>query len=303
MRRLHYLATPLVLWFFFLYNIERLIEPMNLAPFLYVYTALCAVLVIALPHGKRLTLGGLIIITEIVYLAIKRQLGDELAGPLLSTTLTEMSAVAITVWVSHLIGMRLEYLQETLTSLAVGQINEEVQSFDSGQGLIYREIRRARRYGRPLALLAVAAAGEPRKGQHNNGAEPLPLQRFAGEMQREFLRRYLLTQLANLLVETLDDSAIITQRAGHFVILLPEIGDEQLAELRKQLERAAEEKINLKLRIGASTFPDRAVTFERLLEQAEAQMMNKRQPAQEAVPILSKGMEKLPTGIEHLSSS
>jgi hypothetical protein len=296
MRRLHHLATPLVLWFFFLYNIERLIEPMNLASFLYIYTALCAVLVLVLPSLKALTLGGVIVLAELIFLIGKRQFGYELVGPFLPITLTEMSAVAITLWLSNLIGLRLEHLQETLTSLAVGQMSEEVQTFDSGQGQIYREIRRARRYGRPLTLLAIATGDEPVTGQRNDFAEPLPLQRFVGEMQREVLSRYLLTRLANLLVEELEDSSVITQRDGHFVILLPEVGYEQLPELLKKLEQAAHEKINLKLRIGVSTFPDRAVTFERLLEQAESQMLSKRPPAQEPVSIL-------PTGIEKLSSS
>jgi hypothetical protein len=296
MRRLHYLVTPLVAWFFLLYNIERLIEPINLASFVYVYTALCAILLVSLPRFKQLSTLWLIALLLGVYLILKNQLGYEIAGQYLPITITEMSAIAITVFMSDFIGRRLEQLQETLTNLAVAELSDEVKPFGTGQGQIYREVRRARRYQRPLALLAISVTDESFKVSQDHFARAVPLHRFLGEVQREIMKKYIATRLGNLLVEVLEDSAVVTQRDSHFVTLLPETAREDITNVLKKLESAAEEKLGLKLKIGVSTFPDRAVTFETMLEQAEAEMMRQ-------APLTNGHVTLIPTGVKKLSSS
>jgi hypothetical protein len=42
----------------------------------------------------------------------------------------------------------------------------------------------------------------------------------------------------------------------------------------RKLQLAAKEKLGLQLKIGMSTFPDEAVTFESMLANAETAMMN-----------------------------
>jgi GGDEF domain-containing protein len=97
------------------------------------------------------------------------------------------------------------------------------------------------------------------------------------------MKKYINTRLANLLTEELEDSAVITQRNDHFVMLLPEVSSDEAPSVLKKLKSAAEDKLSLKLKVGVSTFPDRAVTFETLLEQAEAEMM--QQPVSNNRPV------------------
>jgi hypothetical protein len=273
MKRLHYLVALMIVWFFLLYNIERLVEPINLASFVYGYTALCAMVLIGLPNLKRVPTLWLAALSLIPYLALKLQLGHTIAGQLLPITVTEMSAIVVTVLLSDAIGQRIERLRKTMTSLVVGQVGEEIQPFSTGQADIYREIRRARRHQRPLSLLAVSATEEPINLAPGQATSDIPLHRFLEEVQGDVMKKYVNTRLANLLVEEFEDTAVITQRDRHFVILLPETNAEGVADVLARLARAAEKKLRLQLKVGVSTFPDRAVTFETLLEQAETAML------------------------------
>ncbi|MFN8494888.1 MAG: hypothetical protein U0350_45210 [Caldilineaceae bacterium] len=284
MTRLYYLVIPLVVWFSLLFNIERLAQQLNIAPFFYGFTAICAVLIVLLPKLHKIPLQLLFAMALLPYLAIKYYWGFPISsGAALSITLTEISALGLTVVLSALTGRRLEELQETLTSLMIGQMSKEVQSFGTGQGLIYREVRRARRHQRPLALLAISPADTSLRVSLDEVSGKAPFNRFVEDVQREIVKKYIFARIANLLIEQLEDSCIVTQREEHFVTLVPETSREDLQSIVKKLESAAEEKLGIKLRIGMATFPDEEITFEALLERAEAGMNTTKSPASELI--------------------
>jgi GGDEF domain-containing protein len=101
-----------------------------------------------------------------------------------------------------------------------------------------------------------------------------PLHRFIEDIKREVVTKYIAKHMAILFAEELEDSAIVTQRDNHFVMLLPETRREDVTAIANRLQAAASRLLGLKLNVGASTFPDEAVTFETLLERAEAEMIN-----------------------------
>ena len=100
------------------------------------------------------------------------------------------------------------------------------------------------------------------------------------EAQDEIINEYVSARVADLLVKELHNSDIILQRDEHFVTLLPETDRETAVKVIKRIEKAAKEKLNLDLQIGYSTFPDEAVTFETLLDNAETRM-DSPQPSNE----------------------
>lgn len=274
MTRLYYLVIPLVLWFFLINNIERFTQqPIGFAPFFYGVLALCAILLIMLPQLHRMSLQLLLAVTLLPYILLEYFFGHAIGAQYLPITVTEISALGLTVVLSTLTGRRLEELQETLTGLMIGEVSKEVEPFGTGQSLLYREIRRARRHQRPLALLAITAADDFLKVSLDQSVNRAPLNRFVEDVQHEIVKKYVFVHVSNLLIEELGDSAIVTQRDEHFVTLLPETGREDIVEIVKNLESVAEEKLGLRLKIGVSTFPDEEVTFETLLQRAEIDMM------------------------------
>jgi hypothetical protein len=263
-------------WFFLLYNVERLVAPINIASFVYILAAVLVFLIILLPKLGRISFHWLFLMALSLFFVLKNLLGYEIAGTNLPVTIIEISVLGFTIILAQLTGQRFEALQEALTSLTIGPLEEEIQSFGTGQGQIYREIRRARRHQRPAALLSIAATKTASPPIQNHVAEDVPLRRFLEEVQREILQKYVSARIANLLVSELGDLAIVTQRNDHFVTLLPETDRDSLQEVIHKLRAAAAEKLGLELQIGMSTFPDEAVTFETMLEQAEAEMANTR---------------------------
>lgn len=285
MRQLRYFIMALVAWFFIFYNIERLIAPINLASFVYVFAVAITVLLLLSVQLVRLALPWLFAIILPLYFAIKWLLGLEIGGANLPLTITELSAIIITTGLARMIGVQLEEWRKIVTSLTIGDLHAEHQPFETGQAQIYREIRRARRHQRSAALLAIAAVDSSTESVAKR-LQGTPLYRFLEEVQRETLDKYVSARIAELLVAELGDLAIVTKRDDHFVTLLPETDGDRVQEIMRKLQVAAKEKLGLQLKIGATTFPDKAVTFETMLENAEAEMLNAK------APVNGRNMEK-----------
>ena len=272
MRRLFSYQVGIILWFFLLYNIERLIAPINIASFVYIFAAAIAVLILVLPVLYELTSTRLFLLALIPFFLLKVVLGYEIAGQNLPITITEMTAVYITLILTRLLGQDLSQIRNEIIQLTIGNFKNGVNGFSDGQAEIFREVRRARHYNRPAALLTVAASSE---------SVELAMKRFIEEARNGIAKSYINARVAKLLEGQLKDSDIITKYDNYFVILLPETSREQVPTVIKRLKKSATENLELHLKIGFSTFPDEAVTFSGLLEQAEIKML-RPEPAAEA---------------------
>lgn len=273
MNRLRYLMVALFTWFFFFYNIERISKPINIATFVYLFVFVCGVLVVTLPVVQRMPLYWPFLIALPPYFFLKIYLGYEIGGTKIPITVTEICAIWLTIVLSGQIGKGLQELWKAVSDLTIGQVGKRPVRFEAGQGQIYREIRRARRYQRPAVLMAISPVEA--SVEHS-------LDRFMQEAQHEIIHQYVSARIAKLLVEHLEDSDIIVQRDKHFVTLLPETNQKRVDALVKELEAAAEKQLGLQFKIGISTFPDEAVTFGKLLEHAEERMNSSTPTANES---------------------
>lgn len=277
MTQLRYLIIAMCTWLFLLYNIERLAAPINIASFVYVFVIGCALLLLISPQLSKLSLHWIFAIILPPYFLLKQLFDLEIGGGNLPLTVTELSAVALATVLARRISLQLDEWRKVITSLTIGQFKDDLQPFDTGQAQIYREIRRARRHHRAAALLAVSAP-EMSAESTQERLQETPLYRFIEEIQRETLEKYVSARLADLLVNELGDLAIVTHRNNHFITLLPETDRAELDEVIRKLELAAKEKLGIQLKVGVSTFPDEAVTFETMLEHAELEMVNDKLP-------------------------
>lgn len=275
MRQLRYLTIALCGWFFVLYNIERLIAPINIDSFVYVLVGAITVLLLLSVQLCQLALPWLFVGILPFYLGLKWLFGLENGDDNLALIITELSALTLSTILARMVSLQIEEWRKVITSLTIGDLHDEHQPFETGQAQIYREIRRARRHQRAAALLAVTAV-ETSGESTTKRLQETPLYRFVEEVRRETLEKYVSARLAELLVAELGDLAIVTKRNNHFVTLLPETDRERLQEITRKLQLAAKEKLGLQLKIGMSTFPDEAVTFESMLENAETEMVNNK---------------------------
>jgi hypothetical protein len=273
MQQLRYFIIALCGWFFLLYNVERLVAPINIASFVYGLVIAITSLLLLSVRLNQLALSWLFAIILPLYFGLKWLFGYGTGSENLALTVTELSVITLTTILARMIGQQIEEGRKIITSLTIGEVYNESQPFETGQAQIYREIRRARRHQRAAALLTITVVETtPEAGAKR--LQDTPLYRFVEEIRRETVEKYVSARLAELLTAELGDLAIVTKRDDHFVTLIPEANRERVQEIMHNLQLAAKEKLGVQLKIGTATFPDEAVTFERMLENAETEMSN-----------------------------
>ena len=124
------------------------------------------------------------------------------------------------------------------------------------------EIRRARRYERPLALLAIA-------GEHlvlEGGTARPAAASLAPPAHLGFL------WLGLFLRDTMRELDVVAYSAEHqlYVALLPETGPAQVRGAIRRIGSAAQERMQLRLRTGLAEFPNDGGTVESLFDHARA---------------------------------
>lgn len=250
-------------WLFVFYNVERLHAPINIGSFVYVLAAVASLPLIFFARLQKVRSLWLIGPLVPLILVLKVWFGYPVFGASLPLTITEVGAVALTIVLARRIGASLEELGQSAVDSLISHLNIRSKPFEHGQSDIYREVRRARTFKRPLALLAVSAKPE---------AVELELDRFTKEVERETVRSYVQARIAELLTNETKDCDIITQHNGQFTALLPETDRDLAQDLIDRISQASKERLGVELDFGVSTFPDDEVTFVRLLESAQKQM-------------------------------
>jgi GGDEF domain-containing protein len=259
--KLYVLAS--ILWWFVFYNTERLVSPINLASFVYVLAPVYAALIILSPHINQRRLWWIALAGMVPFFILKATRGYEIGGMNMPLTVTEMASLFTTIFISWQIGRRIESLRAEILRLTIGSSSVAARPFQNAQAECYREIRRARHYNRPAALLSISPTKE---------SMDLSINRFIQEAQTSIMRQYITARTADLLRSTLKETDVITMRNSHFLVLLPETTGDHLPSIINRLQDSAQDQLGLSLNVGVSTFPDDAITFESLVEQAEKRM-------------------------------
>lgn len=281
MKRLRFLTVTIVLWFFLLYNIERLSQPINISSTAYIFVAVVAALTILAPSLHRAPLWLILSGPIALFLALKAWLGYHLWGSAIPLTVTETSFIALTILLARQVNHVLGEFEQGVAHITIEIVGKLTEPFATGQGEMYREVRRARTHGRPLSLMIV---GIEEKTLQN------ALPRMVAEAQDAMKEHLALSGIARVMDEELKDYHIIAKQNNHFVVLLPEAEQKDLATLESQLREAVSERMDITVKIGTSSLSDEIVTFERLVEEAAAAMETTQEPS------LSPG--SLTSGIE-----
>ena len=270
MKRLRFLIATIILWLFLVYNIERLSQPINMSSASYILIAIVAALTILVPWLHRAPLYLITGSPVALFLAIKSWLGLRLWGPAIPLTVTEMSFIALTSLLARQVSHVLGEFDEAVTGLTIEMVGEPTEPFTVGQGEMYRELRRARAYQRPLSLMTIGIEEET---LHNI------LPRIVAEAQQAMKKHLALSGVAKVLDNELEDHHIIAKQNNHFVVLLPETEPQDMATLEGQLREAVATRMGIALKIGTSSLSDDIVTFEKLVEEATDAMKIQDKPS------------------------
>jgi len=269
MKRMRFLVAILIMWLFLFYNIERLSEPIDINRVAYTLVPIMAVLVILVPRLRKVPLGVLVVGPIPIFLVLKAGVGSRVWGKAIPLTVTEICVIALTTILARWVGNGLSEFESAIAHITIGKVGRLPEPFSTGQGEMYREVRRARHHQRPLTLMAIGVEEESVK---------VALDRMVQEVQRAMMKQYVLSGVSKTLCNELADYDIIAQRNDHFLALLPEITPEKLTDLVERLRKTVSERVGITLQIGTASFPEDAVTFESLVEKAVWEMDAESEP-------------------------
>jgi hypothetical protein len=202
----------------------------------------------------------LLLLLLAVQLGLKYAFGYPIAGAFLPVTCMEFLALAITALIARWASFVFADLHAAAFGNLVGNFQNRSQAFATGQGDLYREVRRARVFERPLAFLAM----EPAPGSIEAAKD-----RFTREVMLRMQRQYVDARLADLLSRRLKDCDVIARRNGHFVAALPEADRDAAIKVSRRLQMDARKELGIDLRFGICICPDEEATFIGLLQGAE----------------------------------
>ncbi len=249
------------------FNIERLdfgIEnALNIQTFVYVLVLLVTTIILILPvfSQYRVTLAigfalGLYLIGKIVFLVDRPFFG----GIYTYVSITEMAFLAIIAFISQRLSQSLNEFQQGLEAMTMSLGGGHLQTISKASGDIRREITRSRHYHRPLSIIVV----EPDQQSFDHA-----LPKIFEELQRETINRYARVKLARLMHQHLRlmDLVLEEDEGNRFVILCPEADDRGAAVIVGRIQTVMSQ-IGIVAHCSAATFPEDALTFEGLLNQA-----------------------------------
>jgi hypothetical protein len=272
MRRLRFWIIVTGIWLTFFFNIERIIFEQFDANIIrsdtYIFVAIVALVPLLLPRLNSLSFSSILIIATAVFLYLWYQnprwgqsvvLNYPQANAMSMLTILQINAILLTGLLSRQISYSTNEFEDVIAKITFGHIGARPAPFAEEQSDMYREVRRAARYGRPLAMVAI-------KIDEKSIQYPLPA--IIKDVQNAMMKEFTLASIAKSLDENLLSFDIIALRDNYFIVTVPETAAQDISPLVQRLENAIEDKLGIAARIGAVSFPKDAVTFEHLVELA-----------------------------------
>ncbi len=259
MKQIRFRVVVLICWLISIYGIGRLLDPLYITAVTSAMLLIVAVLTLLAPGLARAPVGVILAIPTLIFLVLKAAAGATVLGTGALLTITELCVIAITILLARWVSSAVNEFESAIAHITIGRRGYTPEPPMAGSGSIYREIRRARNYERPLALMAIAV--EEKSVQ-------IALDRMVQEAQLTLMKQYALSGVSRVLCEELEDCNVVVQSNGHFLIGLPEVTPEQLPALMERLRQLVSEQVGVSLKIGTASLPSDGLTYEGLQDKA-----------------------------------
>lgn len=272
MRQLRFWIIITGVWLTFFFNIEKVIFQEFGANIIrsdtYIFVAIVALAALLLPRLSNLSFAVLLIIVTAIFLyvwykdprwtrSVYAYYPQANAASLL--IILQINAIILTGLLTRQTSYGLREFEDVIANITFGHIGKRPVPFAEEQSEMYREVRRAARYGRPLAIIAVKV---------NEDTIQTPLPQMVKEVQKAMMKEFTLAGIARTLDESLLSFDSIALRNNYFIVTMPETSAHEMSQIAQRLENVIKEKLEIPVHIGTASFPDEAVTFEKLVELA-----------------------------------
>ncbi len=264
----------LLLFLVGVFGLERLDfgapDLLNLHPYAYVLVVLAMILTIIVPQLRQTSVYVLLILWGSIYLVLWWLISFQnklLTSAVMQVTIIELILIVAGVLIAHGLGRHINQLEDTIESIAFGELPGRAPCLEDATEAIKVELTRSRRYNHPLTLLVVEP--DPETIQSN-------LKRMFQDMKLNTARRYAHARLCQIVNEAARRTDLIFRQTkdGRFVILCPETDPQTSTILANRIQSVARESLGLSVAWGVAAFPAEALTFEELLLKAELKLLS-----------------------------
>jgi GGDEF domain-containing protein len=263
MKRIRFRVIILACWLVVFCNLERLLEPLTVSGFTYALALAMVMIALIVPRLVRIPLWAILVAPVPVLLLFKAGMGEFAKSLSIPHAFLEVCILALTTFLAYWVSIAISEFESSVAHISVGRNDKLPESDAVGQGLIYREVRRARNHQRPLTLMTVGVDEKSIK---------VALDRMVQETQMAMMKQYALSDVSKTLCKTFEDSDIIVKSNDHFLIVLPETRPENVPGLIERLRQQVSEEVGVNLKIGTASLPVDAFTLEGLIDKATDEM-------------------------------
>ena len=241
----------------------------NLHPFAYILVVLAMILTIIIPQLRRASIYLLIPLWGGVYLVLWSLILGQFSSftiDKLQGAIIELVLVTTGVLLAHGLARHITQVEDTIESLAFGEIPGRATCLEDAAEAIKVELTRSRRYNHPLTVLVLEPDPETLQAS---------LQRTLQEIKLNMAKRYANARLCQIVNEAARRTDLVLQQAknGRFVILCPETEPHASTVLASRIQSLAHDNLGISIAWGAAAFPAEAVTFDELLQKAELKLL------------------------------
>ena len=263
MKRIRLRIIIFTCWLVVFCYLERLLEPLNISSFTFALALAMVMIALIFPRLPHIPLWVILALPVIVLMLFKAGIGEFSKSLSIPHAFLEVCILALTTLLAYWVSLAIREFESSVNHISVGRNDKLPESEAVGQGLLIREIRRARNRQSPLTLMTVEVDGKLNK---------VALDRMVEETQMAMMKHYVLSYVSKTLCNTFEGSDIIIKSNDHFLIILPETDVKNVPGLIERLRQQVSMKVGVNLKIGTASLPLDGFTLEGLLDKARGEM-------------------------------
>ena len=181
-----------------------------------------------------------------------------------SVIILEFVLLEAGVWFAHQLALQIGHAESIMDALALSAFPNRAHSVNEESQRIGIELRRSRRYHRPLSLVVIESESEDQKTTRE----------MLRSIQQDLLNRFTSARVGQIIDDRVRQTDLVMRdHRGRFVVLCPETELENTILLAKRIAQAVKERTNLHVLWGVAAFPEEALTFDDLLQKATERLM------------------------------
>jgi len=184
----------------------------------------------------------------------------------LQVTLIEVIFVSVAAVLSRDVAKSIHEMESTLDRLFFASFRGRTMSLDQASEEIENELVRSRRYQRSLTVLVI----EPDSDSISQSLMP-----STEEIKHNLANRYAMGKVSEVINATArrPDLIIKLDQPERFILVCPETSVSSSNMLIQRIRSAVESDLGITVSCGVASFPEDALTFEDLLQKANAKLV------------------------------